>query len=59
MQGKLLSLGLSEKQKIVEPKLEDLSLSRQCELLKISRGFLYRKTVENTKKEVITIPCPK
>ena len=53
LQGKLLSLGLSEKQKIVEPKLEDLSLSRQCELLKISRGFLYRKTSENTKKEVI------
>jgi len=53
LQGKLVSLGLSKKQNMIEPKLKSISMSKQCELLQISRSFIYAKKVENTKKIAI------
>jgi hypothetical protein len=41
--GKLNSLGLSNKKRLVALKLQMLSKSRQCELLKVSRSELYYK----------------
>jgi len=51
--GKLQSLDLSDKQSIAQPKLKDISLTRQCEILGISRGHFYNTPVENKKKEAI------
>jgi len=42
--GKLGSLDLSNKKSLVAPKLDILSKTRQCELLKISRSAIYYKT---------------
>jgi putative transposase len=53
LQGKLKSLGLSDKQALIEPELKTLSLSKQCKLLSISRSHLYRKPVVNEKKIAI------
>ena len=53
LQGKLVSLGLSTKQELVEVQAKKLSLSRQCVLLKISRSPFYYKPVKNEKKENI------
>jgi putative transposase len=53
LQGKLVNLGLSKKQEIAEPKLNSISLSRQCELLEISRNHFYYTSVENKKKIAI------
>jgi len=53
LQGKLVSLGLSDKQALIEPELKSLSLSKQCKLLSISRGYLYSKPVVNEKKIAI------
>jgi putative transposase len=53
LQGKLNSLGLSNKKSLVESKLTKVSISRQCELLNLSRGTLYYKPTINTKKEEI------
>ncbi len=41
MQGKLKSLGLSDKRQMIEPKLKSLSTVKQCELLSLSRSSLY------------------
>ena len=41
--GKLNSLGLSNKKSLVDPKLQILSKTRQCELLMISRSTVYYK----------------
>jgi putative transposase len=41
--GKLNSLDLSNKKSLVAPKLDILSKTRQCELLKISRSAVYYK----------------
>jgi putative transposase len=51
--GKLQSLGLSDKQDIVEPKLKTLSLSTQCKILGISRSHFYYDPVINKQKEAI------
>lgn len=51
--GKLQGLDLSNKQEIVEVQANNISLSRQCELLSISRSFLYYTPVENEKKKAI------
>jgi putative transposase len=51
--GKLQSLGLSDKQKIAEPKLKTLSLSKQCEILGISRSHFYYAPIVNEQKEAI------
>ncbi len=40
---KLKSLGSSNRQSLVEPKLETLSLTRQCELIGLHRSTLYYK----------------
>jgi len=53
LQGKLVSLGLSDKQALIEPELKSLSLSKQCKLLSISRSYLYSKPVVNEKKIAI------
>ncbi|MDQ7004260.1 MAG: IS3 family transposase [Ghiorsea sp.] len=50
---KLKSLGLSEKKKLVEPKLETLSLSRQCSLLGVSRSSHYYQAKHNEGKAKI------
>lgn len=41
--GKLNSLGLSNKKSLVDPKLQMLPKTRQCELLKINRSVVYYK----------------
>lgn len=46
-------MGLSEKQKIADPKLESISLSRQCKLLGISRSHFYYSPVKNEQKEAL------
>ena len=51
--GKLQSLDLSNKQKIVEVQAKNISLSKQCKLLNISRSHFYYKPVENQKKKEI------
>ena len=53
LEGKLVSLGSSDYTNLIEPKLETLSLSRQCELLKVNRSSLYYKPKLNEKKELI------
>ncbi len=40
LEKKLKSLGLSEKKKLIDPKLENLSVSLQCELLNLNRSTL-------------------
>ena len=51
LEKKLVSLGLSEKKQMIEPELKTLSLSKQCQLLNISRSGLYYTPVVNPHKE--------
>jgi putative transposase len=53
LEGKLVSLGSSDHADLIEPKLETLSISRQCELLKVNRSSLYYEPKLNEKKELI------
>ncbi len=53
LQGKLKSLGLSNKQALIEPELKTLSLSKQTKLLGISRSAFYYTPVVNEKKIAI------
>ena len=53
MQGKLRGLDLSSKQELVETKPKTISLSKQTELLGISRSAFYYKPVVNEKKVAI------
>jgi len=53
LQGKLRGLDLSSKQELVETKPKTMSLSRQTELLGISRSAFYYKLVVNEKKVAI------
>ena len=39
--GKLRGLDIANKRELVDSKLEDLPMARQCELLKINRSMLY------------------
>ena len=39
--GKLKSLDIANKRDLVDSKLKELSMARQCELLKINRSMLY------------------
>ena len=41
--GKLNSLDISNKRSLVDSKLKEISMARQCELLKINRSMLYYK----------------
>jgi len=47
---KLNSLGLSNKKSLVEPKLKEISITRQCELLLLNRTNLYYKPIVNQTK---------
>ena len=51
--GKLQSLDLSDKQDTVEVQANNISKSRQCELLGISRSYLYYRPVVNEGKEAM------
>ena len=53
LQGKLKSLGLSNKQALIEPELKTLSLSKQTKLLGIGRSAFYYTPVVNEKKIAI------
>jgi putative transposase len=50
---KLKSLGLNEKQSLVESKLKTISITRQCELLELNRSSLYYKPVLNRKEKIL------
>ncbi len=53
LEKKLKSLGLSHKKKLINPKLENLSVSQQCELLNLNRStFYYTEKVNNKKHEI-------
>jgi putative transposase len=53
LEKKLKSLGLSDKRKLINPKLENLSVSQQCELLNLNRStFYYTEKVNNKKHEI-------
>jgi len=43
-------LGLSDKKKLIEPKLENISVSQQCNLLNLSRSSFYYTGKVNKKK---------
>ncbi len=46
-------MGGSDKKKLIEPKLESLSVSLQCDLLNLSRStFYYTAKVNNKKHEI-------
>ena len=51
--GKLKSLDLSNKKALVESKLEEISISRQCELISLNRTNLYYVSVLNPVKDAI------
>ena len=53
LEKKLKSLGLSDKKQLIEPKLDTLSVTRQCTLLDLNRSSFYYKNRENPKKEEI------
>lgn len=55
LEKKLKSLGLSDKKKLIEPKLEKLTVTQQCELLSLNRSsFYYTAKVNEKKKNVKT-----
>jgi putative transposase len=41
--GKLKSLGLNEKKALIEPKLKELSISKQCSILELNRSSYYHR----------------
>jgi len=51
--GKLKNLDLSNKQKMVEVQVNNISLSKQTELLGISRSHFYYDPIVNRQKEAI------
>ena len=53
LQGKLVSLDLSTKQKLVEVQAKNISLVKQTELLGISRSAFYYTPVKNEKQIAI------
>ncbi len=50
LEKKLKSLGLSDKKQLIEPKLENLSVSQQCDLLNLNRSTFYYTAKVNKKK---------
>lgn len=50
LEKKLKSLGLSDKKQLIEPKLENLSVSQQCDLLNLNRSTFYYTSKVNKKK---------
>jgi putative transposase len=53
MQGKLKSLDLQNRKPMIDTQAQTLSLSRQCELLSVSRSTLYYEPVINKKELAI------
>lgn len=53
LEKKLKSLGLSDKKAMIEPKLENLSLSQQCTLIGLNRSSIYYKSSEHVRKNEI------
>ena len=53
LEKKLKSLGLSDKRKMIEPELKTLSLTHQCQLLDISRSFLYYQPSAREKEKIL------
>jgi len=53
MRGKLKSLDLINKKSLIESKLNQLSISKQCKLISLNRSTLYRTKTINLKKEVL------
>jgi len=53
LEKKLQSLGLSDKKQLIEPKLANLSLSKQCDLLNLNRSSFYYAAKVNKKKHDI------
>jgi len=53
MRGKLKSLDLINKKTLIESKLNQLSISKQCKLISLNRSTLYRTKTINLKKEVL------
>jgi putative transposase len=47
---KVGSLGLKIKKSLVEPKLKNISITRQCKLIKLNRSSLYYKSRINQRK---------
>ena len=55
----LKSLGGSDKKKLIEPKLESLWVSLQCDLLNLSRSTFYYTAKVNNKKDEIKMEIAK
>lgn len=53
LEKKLVSLGSSERNLMIEPKLKTLSISKQCSLLQINRSHLYYTAAKNPEKEAL------
>lgn len=53
LEKKLKSLGLSDKRQLIEPELENITVSQQCELLSLNRSSFYYSAKVNQKKKDI------
>jgi len=53
LEKKLKSLGLSNKKQLIEPELENLTVTQQCELLSLNRSSFYYTAKVNEKKKTI------
>ena len=51
LEKKLKSLGLSNKKQLIEPELENLTVTQQCELLSLNRSSFYYTAKVNEKKK--------
>ncbi len=59
LSGKLASLDLSNKKALVESKLKEISVSRQCELISLNRANIYYTPAVNPVKDAIKIEIGK
>jgi len=59
LEKKLKSLGLSDKKQLIEPKLENITVSQQCNLLSLNRSSFYYTAKVNKKKQDIKIEISK
>ena len=59
LEKKLKSLGLSDKKQLIEPKLENLTVVQQCELLSLNRSSFYYTPKVNKKKNDIKMEISK
>jgi putative transposase len=59
LEKKLKSLGLSDKKQLIEPKLGNITVSQQCNLLSLNRSSFYYTAKVNKKKKDIKIEISK